>query len=260
MARPFDQGLGLPLGLSERDDFRDEGVQIGECKDVPLFDGTIEISEASDNAGGVHARGVHGAEELAGFLDIREQRGVVQEQFRVADDAHEHVIKIVGDAAGHGAEGSQALMLNDLLLGTFEFGHRGPELIRAFGEGFGAGSDAVFENPVLIPQLLLVGAHEQGIPDAHDQLGEIEWFREKLRDAAGEGLAAQLLVGIGGKDEHGNPILGTKFGPQLLHRGKPIDIHARQLEDDQIRLPFQGFRDEFRRARDSLDLLVAPCD
>jgi hypothetical protein len=151
-----------------------------------------------------------------------------EEELAKAEDGGEGVIEIVGDAAGHAAEGVEALPLDDVLLGLAEFLQRVGELAVALEDG-GLG-------PFALPDFLLellIGGDELGgaICDATLQLvaGALEFV---LGFLALEGVAQ-------GADEEAiidaalyQIILGT-----ALHGldGEAFVIHAGEDDDGDVR-------------------------
>src|SRR5205085_11025707 len=115
------QALGLslipPLGLSERNRLLDDLSQIDDRKLFIGFSGPIEFAETADDGGGVLGRCAQHFEATARLHLVIKQLITLQEQIRESENRREVIVKVVGNPAGHLADGAEAFLLNDLLLG-----------------------------------------------------------------------------------------------------------------------------------------------
>ena len=131
MVRPSPRRRRLPAGLGQRDRLLDELVEIdGQALFLGLI-GAIEFAQPDDDPRRVFGGGEDGGERQRGVLLRQAMLGVAQQQLAETHDDAERVIEVVGDAARHGAERGEPLLLDDLLLRALELGQRLLEFDRA---------------------------------------------------------------------------------------------------------------------------------
>jgi hypothetical protein len=93
----------------------------------------------------------------------------------------------VGDAARHGAERGEALLLDDLLLSALKFGQRSLQFDRALAHAF-------LERRVLRLDDEMRDARREQVLNAQQHLDLLERLREKIGRAGGE--RALLRLGV----------------------------------------------------------------
>lgn len=116
--------------------------------------------------------GEDGGDRQHGVLFGQAMLGVAEQQFAKTHDDAERVVKVVGDAAGHGAKRGEALLLDDLLLRALEFRQRPLQLDGALAHAF-------LERRVLRLDEEMREACREQVPNAQQNLDLVEGLRQR---------------------------------------------------------------------------------
>src|SRR5579859_6850470 len=114
-------GLALPPGLREADHLFDQLIEIDWRKYLAFLARAVKLTESIYHAARVPGRRIDHLQVTQCLFFVRQGFRPLRQEFAETENGGERVIEIVGNATGHGAQGSQALLLDYLLLRGLQF-------------------------------------------------------------------------------------------------------------------------------------------
>ena len=230
----------MPAGLGQRDGLRDELVEIdGQALILGLI-GPVKFAQPMDDLGRVLGGGEDGGDGQQGVLFGQAMLGVAEQQLAKTHDDAERVVKVVGDAAGHGAERGEALLLDDLFLRMLEFRQRPLQLD-------GALADAVLERRVLRLNGEMRKARGEQVPNAQQDFDLVKGLRQEIGRAGGQRALPGRGGDVRGKHDDGQVVVGGGEGAQLPDDGAAIDSGHEPVGEDEVGLEGGEKRGGFAR-------------
>ena len=203
-------------------------VHIHRHAQFVLISGPVEVTQTSDDMGSIFSS-VH---EMAKLLAFGRGRVVLKkgpEQGAMAEHQSQRVIKIVGDAASHHAQGAQTLLFHELLLGGGQASESVFELPGALG-------DEALQGSVLPLQLHVQKPCLKQVADSQKDLMGIQRLSQKILGSLAQRALPSFRGDIRCENQNGQIFAGRKLGLNLGNERKAIDVGHVEIQQNDVRL------------------------